>query len=299
MPTRAAVDKLKNDLVVMGEMCESALDTAIMALLDRDTDLACYVMDYDTAIDEQELAIDQQCTELMAGGNLSGEMLRFVASAAKINNDLERVGDLAVEIAENVLFLVRERSILPKVIDFMDMVDQVGQMMRESIDAVLEMDVSLAWKLIDERRIVDDEMQVILRELMDVMQTDGRTIERCVHLLFVVKGLMRVADQASNIAEEVIYMREGVTVRHHTRELHTLTHMPLEDDESAEVERIEAALLERRRPREEVRREAAEAKRKTQALTREQVSAAAETGRSKAKEARKRILKLRAARKKS
>lgn len=296
MPTRIAVDKLKNDLLAMGEMCESALDTAIMALLDRDTDLACYVMDYDSQIDELELNIDRQCTDLLAGGNLKGDPLRFVASAAKINNDLERVGDLAVEIAENVLFLVRERSILPQVIDFMDMVNQVGQMMRESINAVLEMDIDLAWKLIDERRIVDDEMQVILRELMDVMHTDGRTIERCVHLLFVVKSLMRVADQASNIAEEVIFMCEGVTVRHHVRELHTLTHRPLASDESAEVEKVEVAILESRRPREELRKEAAAAKQKVKSLTREEVSAAAETGRSKAKEARKRILKLRAGR---
>ncbi len=296
MPTRQAIDNLKGDVVAMGEMCENALDTAIMALLDRDTDLACYVMDYDAEIDEIELAIDRQCVALMGSSELAEDDLRFVAAAAKITNDLERVGDLAVGISQHVLFLVRERSVLPQVIDFMDMANQVAQMMRESIQALLETDTTLAWKIIDENKIAEDEMQVIFRELLNIMQRDSRAIERCCHILFIVQFLLRVAEKATNVAEEVIYMSEGVMVRHHVRELHPVTHMPLDDHETKELQRVETELLESRPPRERVRKEHLEAKRKTKSITKEEVHAAAQSGRHKATKARDRILKLRGAR---
>lgn len=294
MPTRMAIDKLKNDLVVMGEMCESALDTAIMALLDREQDLACYVIDYDREIDEMELNIDRQCVDLMREGKLDGEVLRFVSAAAKINNDLERVGDLAVEISRHVMFLVNEKSILPQVVDFMEMANQVAQMMRESIQALLEHDTTLAWKIIDERQIIEDEVQIVFRHLLAIMKRNDRAIERCCHILFICQNLQRVSDQATNIAEEVIYMAEGVNVRHHLKEMHPFVQMPLEDSDHAELEDFETELVSQTLPKEELRKEQQAAKEQSKVISEDQVREAAQSGRFKAKEARKKLLKMRA-----
>jgi len=174
-----ALEKLRRDIIAMGDMCENAIASAVMALVDRDANLALYVVNYDSEIDEMELAVDRDCIDLMQGGMLSGPDLRFVSAAAKINNDLERVGDLAAGICEHVLFLVRERSILPQIIDFNDMLEQVSLMVRESVQSMVEGDAELAWKIIDERPIVDDESRVIFRELLDIMRRDNRAIERC------------------------------------------------------------------------------------------------------------------------
>lgn len=293
MPTtKAAIERLKSHLVVMGEMGEHALATAIMALVDRNSDLACYVIDYDREIDNKELEVDRQCLELMRG-NLEEEDLRFVAAAAKINNDLERVSDLAVEICEHVLFLVREKSVLSHVVDFQDLLEQVGMMMRESISALIEKDTKLAWKIIDERRIVENETQIIFHELVGIIQVDPRTTERCCHILFIVQCLMRVAAQAANIAEELIFTKEGVNVRHHLREFHPVSPAPFGNIDEAEQQKVETAILKKRKSRQQLRDEHAQAERASRRLTDQEVTAAAATVAAKAKAARLELLKRR------
>lgn len=281
MPMSQAIAKLKNDLIAMCEMCEHALATALMALVDRDTDLACYVIQYDTEIDEMELTIDRQCLELLYSHRLASQDTRFVVAAAKINNDLERIGDLSAYICEHALFLIRERSILSQILDFPEIIEQISQMIRESVEAVLTRDVRLAWKIIDERKIVDEESHILIRELLDLMKKDTRTIERCCHLLLIVQAIHRVADQVSNIAEEVIFLEEGLVVRHHLAEFHPIA-MPTQG-ENREMERIEAEVLRARRPRAAIREEHAEAKRKTRRITREEMMAYAKSAANKLK----------------
>lgn len=217
-----AVEKLKRDLMIMGEMCENAVSTAIMAMVDRDEELAKQAVAYDQEIDEMELAVDQDCLALMAL-ELSDEYLRFCAAAMKISRDLERIGDHATEICEHVLFLVSQKTVLPQVIDFASLVEQVGQMMRESIRALVEHDVKLAWKLIDEHLVIHEEMQLIFAEVLEVMHDSPATIERCCHILAVARALERVGDLCTNVAEEVVYLTAGEVVRHHIREHHPLT----------------------------------------------------------------------------
>ncbi len=285
MPHRLAIQKLKSDIVAMGEMSEYALMTAIMSLLDRDTDLACFVLDYDREIDEMELKIDRACSDLLHTNNLTHDEVGFVMAASKINNDIERIGDLACEICQHVLFLVRERSVLAQVVDFNTLVEQAGEMIRESINALMESDTRLAWKIIDERLCVDEEMLLVFRELMDMMRTDQRTVERCCHILFIVKSLRRVADLAANIAEEVVLVSEGVVIRHHIREFHPVDPLP-----SGEEEQIESGVMAQRRSREELKREDS----KTRVISVKDVAAEAADGRSKADKAREKLLKMRA-----
>lgn len=290
MPHTEAITKLKNDLVAMGEMCEYSLLTAIMSLVDRDSDLAYYVLEYDTELDELELRIDETCQQLLQGGSLSEQEIRFVMASAKINNDLERIGDLAGTVCEHVLFLVRERSVLAQVIDFNALVEQASEMIRESINALLERDTSLAWKIIDERLVVHEEAMLVLGELMEVMKADPRTIERCCHLLFIVQALQRVADQAANIAEEVVFIEEGVNIRHHIREYH-----PIEPSPFGEVEphHAETKAIQHRPSREEIR-----ARSNTQIIERETVKKKAVSGRHKASKTRAILIKKRAEQKK-
>lgn len=287
-----ALNRMKSDLVAMGEMCEYALSTAVMSLIERDEDLACHVIDYDRDIDEMELKVDQECCNLLQSGKLLPEDIRFVMAASKINNDLERIGDQAAHICEHVLFLVREKSILAQVVDFVAMLEQVSEMIRESINALLERDVKLAWKIIDERKIVQEETVLIFHELTDIMKQDPRTIVRCCHILFIVQSLHRVADQASNIAEEVIFTEEGVVVRHHLSEFHPVDPVFSLPDET-ESTRAETRILEKRTPREDIRR-AHDESRKTRSIPRDALKAQAESGKSKAHQAREKLLRLRA-----
>jgi phosphate transport system protein len=203
----------------MAEMCENALSSSVMALIDRNEEMAESMIDYDHEIDEMELAVDRDCVKLLGEGGLDGENLRFVAAAMKISSDLERIGDYAVEVCEHVLFLVRERTVLSSIIDFAPLVEQVSQMMRESIKALVENDRKLAWKIVDEHLVIHDEMHLVFTEILEVMYKNPGTIERGVHILAVCKSLERVGDLATNVAEEVIYMVEGKNIRHHIKEL--------------------------------------------------------------------------------
>lgn len=224
MPTRAAIEKLKRDLIIMAEMCENALSTAIMALIDRNEEMAESIIEYDKEIDEMELAVDKDCIRLLGEGALEGTNLRFVATSMKISSDLERIGDHAVEICEHVLFLVRQRTVLSEIVDFGVLVEQASQMMRESIKALVETDQKLAWKIIDEHLVIHDELHLVLGEVMEIMYNNPGTIERGVHILTTCKCLERVGDLATNIAEEVIYLVEGKNIRHHIKELRPVGH---------------------------------------------------------------------------
>jgi phosphate transport system protein len=246
MPTRAAVEKLKRDLIAMGEMCENAMSSSVMALIDRDEDLADQTIEYDKEIDEIELAVGNDCVRLLKEGRLTERHLRFVTVAMKLSRELERIGDHAVEVCEHVLFLVRQRTVLPQIVDFGELVEQIGQMMREGIRAIIEEDVDLAWKMIDEHLVVHDEMQKIFSEVLAVMHADHRTIERCCHILAVARALERVGDLATNLAEEVIYLVEGRDIRHHIREHHPVTpHLVPVAESPEEEERREAEVVER------------------------------------------------------
>ncbi len=288
------LDKLKGNLVAMGEMCEYAISTAMMSLLDRDKELACYMIEYDKEIDEMELSIDMQCQTMINSGKLNKKESRFVMSAAKINNDLERIGDQSTHICEHILFLIVEKSILAQVVDFIPMVEQVCEMTRESINSLLESDSTLAWKIIDERQIVRSEMGLIFRQLVEIMSNEPRNIERSCHIMFIAQSLMRIADQAANIAEEVIYATEGKIVRHHLDQYHPITFAKLKGMSEEESEAAELSSIQSAPNIEEIKREMESAKDKTLILSKEIIEAQASGAVDKAMNAREKLLRHRA-----
>jgi len=211
------VDKLKKKLIALCARVEEQLLQAVMSIKNRDEELATQVITTDYQIDQNEVDIEEDCLKILALHQPVAIDLRFIVTALKINNDLERIGDLSVNIAERSQFLANQTS-LPIPFDFDVMAAKAQTMLRKSIDALVNMDCDLA----NEVCAMDDEVDAMNREMYDQVKKGVRenpdNIECLTHILSVSRHLERIADHATNIAEDVIYMAEGRIVRHKTEE---------------------------------------------------------------------------------
>jgi len=205
--------ELKEKLLHEAGLVERAIQDAIKSLLERTPDVARKVIDDDDSINALEVEIDEFCLRLLALRQPAARDLRFITTAIKINYDLERIGDMAVNICERVLELNQEPQLKPYV-DLPAMASTVQLMVKESLDAFVKEDVQLALKVTLDDESVDNYLDQIFRELLTYMMQDARTISRATRLLFISKNLERMADHAVNIAELVIFMVEGKIIRH-------------------------------------------------------------------------------------
>lgn len=205
--------ELKEKLLFEGGLVEQAIHNAIDALLERRAEIARKVIEDDDVINSKEVEIDEFCLKLLALRQPAARDLRFITTAIKINYDLERIGDMAVNICERVLEINTEPQLKPY-IDLPTMANTVQGMLKESLDAFVREDVGLALKVTRDDELVDQLLDQIFRELLTYMMQDMRTISRATRLLFVSKYLERMADHAVNIAELVIFMVEGKIIRH-------------------------------------------------------------------------------------
>jgi phosphate transport system protein len=171
------------------------------------------VIEDDDTINTKEVEIDEFCLKLLALRQPAAKDLRFIATAIKINYDLERMGDMAVNICERVLELNQEPQLKPY-IDLPQMAEIAQTMVKESLDAFVKEDPQLAWKVTQEDEKVDHLNEQIFRELLTYMSEDLKTISRSTRLLFISKYLERLADHAVNIAELVIFLVQGRIIRH-------------------------------------------------------------------------------------
>lgn len=204
---------LKEALLYEGGLVEQAIDDAIRALLERDSELARKVIANDDLLNTKEVELDEFCLKLLALRQPAAKDLRFITTAIKINYDLERIGDLAVNICERVLELNQEPQLKPY-IDLPKMAKIAQTMVKESLDAFVREDVNLAIKVAKDDELVDQLLDQIFRELLTYMMEDPRTITRATRLIFISKYLERIADHAVNIAELVIFMVKGKIIRH-------------------------------------------------------------------------------------
>jgi phosphate transport system protein len=205
---------LRDDLVRMAGLAEASIGLAVKALVSRDAEMAKQVIASDDAINALEVEIDERCLRTMARYQPEARDLRFLAMALKINNDLERMGDQAVNIAERTLELLNEPLLKP-LIDIPRMAELAQRMVKESLDAFVQQDVELARSVCRRDDEVDRLDDQIFRELLTYMMQDPRAIARAVHLILVSRHLERIADHATNIAEDVIYLVQGKTIKHH------------------------------------------------------------------------------------
>lgn len=204
---------LKERLLLVGGRVERAIRDAIQALEERNSDIAQKIIADDDFIDSEELEIDEFCLRLLALRQPAARDLRFITTAIKINYDLERIGDMAVNISERVLELNKEPQLKPY-ITLPQMALSVQQMLRDSLNAFVNEDPAAALAVVDEDEKVDHALKQIYHELVNYMAKDYGYVPRATRLLFISKYLERIADHAVNIAELVVFMVEGKILRH-------------------------------------------------------------------------------------
>ncbi|MEJ2700196.1 MAG: phosphate signaling complex protein PhoU, partial [Desulfuromonadales bacterium] len=205
--------KLKKMILALSAVVEESVQQAGLSLEKMDIPLAEVVIDNDEQIDQMEVDLDEECLKILALYQPVAIDLRFIISVLKINNDLERIADLAVNIAERTLALAEEPRI-PVPFDFAEMARKVQTMLKKSLDALVNMDTRLALQVCD----LDDEVDALHKKTYVLVKEQIRknpdALNALVHYLSVSRHLERIADLATNIAEDVVYMIEGEIVRH-------------------------------------------------------------------------------------
>jgi phosphate transport system protein len=216
------LDELQKKLLEMAGLVESGIHKSVLSLVERDEAAAQDVLRNEARINQMEIEIDDFAVGLMALFQPMAKDLRFLTAAIKINGDLERMGDLAVNIVERSLSLIYQPPVKP-LIDIPQMTKLVESMVRKSLDAFVQRDSELARAVLLSDDAVDELRDAIYQELIGFMERDPRTISRAVDLIFVARNLERIADHATNIAEDVLFLVQGVDVRHHAGARGSLT----------------------------------------------------------------------------
>ena len=208
------LDQLKSRLLEMGGLAEDRMSASVRALVDRDHGLVEKVLAGDTPINQLHIEIHGRCVRLLALHQPMAIDLRAIVSAVKINTDLERVGDLAINIAEAALRYLAHPPV-KELIDIPRMADIAQGMLRDALDAFVRRDTQLAQQVLDADDTLDALKTQVFRELLTYMLQDPHTIEPSLDLILVSRHLERVGDHATNIAEDVIFMVSARDVRHH------------------------------------------------------------------------------------
>lgn len=210
---QSELERLKKRILSLGTMAEERVRMAIRALMTRDGELARKIIAADREINEMEVEIEEECLKIIALHQPVAVDLRFLSAAIKINNDLERIGDEAVNIAERVENIAKRPPVVLN-FDYELIAEKAEAMLKSSLDALVTLDADLAYKV----TLADDEVDELNREVYDrvkeaIKQQPDR-VGYLVNLLLIGRHFERIADHATNIAEEVIYMIEGVIPRH-------------------------------------------------------------------------------------
>jgi phosphate transport system protein len=216
-PFDEELKELKEKSLEMASRAEEQIGRAIRGLKERKQDLACQVLDNEEAVNRLDIEIDELAMRLLALRQPMAADLRFITSAMKIGSDLERIGDLAVNIAERTLEILKYPQLKP-LLDIPRMAALAQNMVRDVINAFVTGDAALAQDVCARDDQVDQLNDQIFRELLTYMLEDASTIQRAVDLILVGRHLERIADHATNIGEDVIYMVKGKTIKHHVEE---------------------------------------------------------------------------------
>ena len=208
------MENLKKMLLTMSSLVEDMIYLATKSVIERDPRMARQIITRDLEVDEMEVAIEEECLKILALHQPVAIDLRFLIAVLKINSDLERVGDLAVNIAERSLFLAEHENLWGEYAIIPEMAVKVENMLSNSIDALVNMDVKLAHRV----RAEDDRVDEMNRNMYELVKSkvleNPQGINVFLHTLSVGRHLERVADHATNIAEDVVYLVEAEIVRH-------------------------------------------------------------------------------------
>lgn len=206
---------LKERLLGMSSKAEERTDLAVEALLTRDREKANLVINGDADLNDLEIEVEQAAVELLALQQPMARDLRFIIGAIKVSNDLERVGDHAVNIAESALRLADQPRTKIAIPEIEDMARRARKMLGDSLDAFIRADGALGRKVCMDDDVVDNLHDSVFRVLLTHMMADPKTITPSLELLLVGRNLERIADLATNIGEDAVYLAEGKQIKHH------------------------------------------------------------------------------------
>jgi phosphate transport system protein len=212
------LQEIKNGLIFLGALTEKAILSAMRSLSERNSDIAHKVIRADEEIDKLDSELEERCIKVLALRQPTAIDLRFITTAIKITGHLERIGDMAVNIAERAIQLNAEPQLKPYM-DLPRMADIVAEMIKDSLDSFIRNDLSMAEKVRQAEQVTDDLNEQIFRELLTFMMEDSHSIHRSLMIMQVSKNLERIADHAKGIADMVTYMVTGECVRHQTCDL--------------------------------------------------------------------------------
>jgi phosphate transport system protein len=210
----ADLQVLKQRLLTMGALVEERAHRAVRSLIDRRLDEAERIIASDREVNDLQIEIDDRCVKLLALQQPAASDLRLITSALKINDDLERIGDQAVNIAENVIKVLPQPPLKP-LIDIPRMAEIAQSMTRDALDSFVRKDAEMARGVLKRDDEVDQLKDQVFRELLTYMMADPGTIQRALALILISRNIERIADHATNIAEDVIFLVEAKDVRHH------------------------------------------------------------------------------------
>ena len=208
------LQELEQSLLKMAAFVEEAISYAVQSLVKRDSDLAQKTFEAEDKINTMEIAIDDSCLKLLALRQPMAADLRFITSAMKIVTNLERMGDQAVNIAERAISLNQEPQLKPY-LDIPRMAEITQSMVKDVLDAFVNRDTKLARSVCERDDLVDGLNDQVFRELLIYMYGDSQTIARAIHLMIICRCLERIADHATNLAEDVIFMLDARVIKHH------------------------------------------------------------------------------------
>lgn len=207
------LENLKRQIQAIGSLVETAIAKATTALLERRADVAAEVLHGDDAIDEREVLVEEDCLKVLALHQPVAIDLRYIVAILKVNNDLERMGDLAVNIAARAEELLEEEPVrLPP--KFVTMIETVRRMVHDALAALILSDVGVARRVVAADEVVDQVHRQMFREMTALATREPARLSAAISLLSVSRYLERIADQSTNIAEDVIFLVEGEIVRH-------------------------------------------------------------------------------------
>jgi phosphate transport system protein len=211
------LELLKGKLLEMSALVESAVYRSVQGVVEKNEELAQQVLNNEARINQLEIEIDDMAISLLVLQQPVAADLRLITAAIKINTDLERMGDLAVNIAESALSLMKDPVIRP-LIDIPHIAGLAQSMVRKALDAFVNRDTELARSVLASDDAVDNMRTANYHELISFMENNPQQISQALYLLSVVRNLERIADHATNIAEDVLFLVKGIDVRHHNEE---------------------------------------------------------------------------------
>jgi phosphate transport system protein len=217
-PFEEELHSLTETLQEMGALVAHSVQRSVLSLVEKNEDYAHQVIRDESRVDQMEIQIDEKVTSLIVREQPVARDMRLVVSAIKISTDLERMGDLAVHIAERSLSLIAKPP-LPETVNLGEIAGIVESMVLGSLDSFVRRDPHIARGILESDNAVDKARKTIQTQLTDLMQRDTATIHRALDYLIVARSLERIGDHATNIAEDVIFLAQGVDVRHRVAEV--------------------------------------------------------------------------------